>query len=446
MASSPRPVPPRPRTGGSSARRTTESSFSHRKIVRPHTSFDFHLDLDAVYKANEEPYHQSPRAITPQQSFLSPKRSGRASAPPTDRQSSDFPPRPRSTASPTPRARSALSRFSLRSTLAEENLRAASPRLPTPRDIPTPRVNEPQRIELPPFFNTPRRSAVSSSANVSYKQVADENDDKFSGRSRMLSLKRVKDYGMLAFACRRGGRVRDEGRAYYSMGVLYDNLGMFKHAVTCYERFLHICEKMEDFNGVALAFNCIGVNYQALGDKTGDMECYQKAVYNHSQHKDIADIPGKFIAHLNMGLAYLRLGEREKASVNHQFALRYSIQMSSLTGQSLAIGNLGLTGSLEGDLERARTFMQRYLQLSNTLGDRSGQSGAYQHLGVLTNAMGNYDESSQHFYNAMQLYNQTGDQVSASRAKCNFGIAYGNMKMEEHMKSLLQMPSDTQKS
>ena len=30
---------------------------------------------------------------------------------------------------------------------------------------------------------------------------------------------------MLAFACKRAGKIKDEGRAYYSMGVLLDNMG-----------------------------------------------------------------------------------------------------------------------------------------------------------------------------------------------------------------------------
>jgi hypothetical protein len=46
--------------------------------------------------------------------------------------------------------------------------------------------------------------------------------------NRIAATKRLKDYDMLAFACKRAGKSRDEGRAYYSTGVLYDNLGKFK--------------------------------------------------------------------------------------------------------------------------------------------------------------------------------------------------------------------------
>lgn len=67
--------------------------------------------------------------------------------------------------------------------------------------------------------------------------------------------------------------------------------------------------------------------------------------------------------------------------MNHQFALRYAIQMSSVAGQSLAIGNMGKVGQeakkteLRGD--KMETFVARYLELSNELRDRHGEKGGY---------------------------------------------------------------------
>jgi hypothetical protein len=65
------------------------------------------------------------------------------------------------------------------------------------------------------------------------------------------------------------------------------------------------------------------------------------------KHKEIADVAGKFLAHVNLGIIHGMLGDQEKSSINHQFALRYAIQMSSVAGQSVAIGNLGKIGNNE---------------------------------------------------------------------------------------------------
>lgn len=105
------------------------------------------------------------------------------------------------------------------------------------------RVNQPQRIELPIYFNTPKRREDI----ISKKRLIEKNKDleknimkNDSGLTmsytdsynRIAAKKRLKDYEILAFACKRAGKSRDEGRSYYSTGVLYDNLGKFKDAIS----------------------------------------------------------------------------------------------------------------------------------------------------------------------------------------------------------------------
>lgn len=114
-------------------------------------------------------------------------------------------------------------------------------------------------------------------------------------------------------------------------------------AIEFYKKFLTVCKTIGDIHGEALAYNCIGVDYQKLAEK--NPKHYEEAIEYHQKHKDIADIAGKFLAHVNLGIIYNNLGDSEKASINHQFALRYAIQMSSVAGQSLAIGNLGKLGT-----------------------------------------------------------------------------------------------------
>ena len=111
------------------------------------------------------------------------------------------------------------------------------------------RVNNAQRIELPIYFNTPKRKEDI----ISKKRLIEKNsqlEKNIMGNNsgltmsytdsynRIAAQKRLKDYDILAFACKRAGKSRDEGRAYYSTGVLYDNLGKFKEAIKQYQKFL----------------------------------------------------------------------------------------------------------------------------------------------------------------------------------------------------------------
>jgi len=89
---------------------------------------------------------------------------------------------------------------------------------------------------------------------------------------------------------------------------------------------LSVCKSIGDTHGEALAYNCIGVDYQKLAENSGNnTELWEEAANYHLKHKEISDVAGKFLAHINLGVIYQKLGDVEKSSINHQFALRYAI-------------------------------------------------------------------------------------------------------------------------
>ena len=142
--------------------------------------------------------------------------------------------------------------------------------------------SQPHRIELPLFFNTPTRVLGEGSMLNKTTQDANKPDEKVDNATKITVMRRLKDYEMLAFGCRRAGKVRDEGRSYYSIGVLYDNIGKYKKAVEYYLKFLQVCKSINDSHGEALAYNCIGVDYQLMGE--ADPELCRKAIEYHKLH------------------------------------------------------------------------------------------------------------------------------------------------------------------
>jgi hypothetical protein len=133
------------------------------------------------------------------------------------------------------------------------------------------------------------------------------------------------------------------------------------------------------------------------------------------RHLEIADVPGKFVAHTNLGLVEAAAGNFSAAAVNHRLALRCAIILRSIEGEALACGNLGIasrsvrttrhflqcplasrvclpapcltpSASSGGDTETARQCMQRYLKLAATLHDSSAQARAHEGLGKLAAA------------------------------------------------------------
>ena len=173
---------------------------------------------------------------------------------------------------------------------------------------------------------------------------------------------------------------------------------------------------------------------------------FNDAINYHMKHKEIADVAGKFLAHINLGIIYNQIGDYEKSSINHQFALRYAIQMSSVAGQSVAIGNLGKVGGnkvyAQMNQDKMQMFVERYLELSNELKYRKGESGAYMQLGEILTQKGDYDTSTKHFYRAMKISEETADTAQKEQAMVNFGMANASLKWNNHVNGILKQIED----
>lgn len=254
---------------------------------------------------------------------------------------------------------------------------------------------------------------------------------------------------MLAFSSRRAGRHQMEGAAYFSMGVLYDNMSQYTKALDCYKKFVAVCQKLNDLSGEALAYNCIGTNYQHMSTEDSgmpydggysDMESrnLKSSLHYHNKHLEIADDAGKFVAHSNLGLCLGSLGQHIEAAKHHQEALRLAIRLQSTHGQSIAVGNLGLLGSRQGDLVTAKACMDQHLQLVQSLHDLSAEANAWMQLGLLANKEGNFEQAARYFEQARRIALRTGEQGTLKRANCNIGIAQGNLKLSQHMAMLAQ--------
>jgi len=280
----------------------------------------------------------------------------------------------------------------------------------------------PQRISAPPQVNSPARE--DPSLRYTHETEAD--------REQPVSVikKDLQDSKMLAHACRRAGKIRLEGLAYYKMGVLLDNMRDYRNGIKQYKKFLSICVRTNDVVGEALAYNSIAVNYQLLGGE----KALRKAIEYHTKHRDMADIPGKFTAYCNLGIAYASLGQMDKAVYNHQNALRHAIHMSSLEGESLACANLGLTGAQQGDVTTAKACVERHLQLASSMHDTKGQLGAHQHLGEIAAQLQDFDKAAEQFNAALHLAeNDPLAAKSAKAAMCALGVARGDARLEEMM-------------
>jgi len=242
---------------------------------------------------------------------------------------------------------------------------------------------------------------------------------------------KIRDYSMLSAACQRAGRQTRAAHLVFNQGVLYENMGEDEQALRCYKELLRASLDAGDAVGEALACNCIGVAIQLQGGS----DAMREAIKYHQQHLAVADVPGKFIAHCNLGLAYHALNMIEEATTNHQHALRYAIRMSSLAGESLACGHLGLLGSAT-DPATSKACTHRQLALAQTLHDHKGQEDAFLQLGGIAQAAGEYGEAHEYFEKAFAEAQGQQDVEAADLARVSLGVAKGDHEFDEFLKGI----------
>jgi len=281
-----------------------------------------------------------------------------------------------------------------------------------------PRISEPLRLDPPAQWGAPPHKAPGGSrAKTPATGVRGTN--------------KQQDFAMLAAACRRAGRLKEEAVAQYCSGVLYDNAGQRGKAKEAYSRMLAAAQACPDDAGSIsarmVAHNRLGVNLQALGDAAS-------AQAHHNAHLELADLAGKFVAHLNLGLAQAALGELDAAATNYRHALRSAIRSGSMQGEAVACGNLALVGKQSGDLETARACLDRYLQLTEALADSAGAVEAHHRLGDLAAELGDLQEAGSHFQSALAITaTQPEQQTALNQTKIEIGLAQGGLQFGEWM-------------
>ena len=242
---------------------------------------------------------------------------------------------------------------------------------------------------------------------------------------------KLTDFNMLATACHRAGKLKEEAVAHYCCGVLLDNAGQRVKARECYKRMLvaaQACgEEAASRVALSVAHNRLGVTLHALGE-------HEQALVHHEAHRALADAAGHFVAHLNLGLAHASLKQYEEASSHMREALRSAIRSGSMHGEAVACGNLSLVGRMTGDFETARACLDRYLQLTEVLADSLGAVEAHQRLGDLASEIGDMQSAGAHFESALSITTAQPDaQKQLNATKIDIGLAQGGMEFSEFL-------------
>ncbi len=122
-------------------------------------------------------------------------------------------------------------------------------------------------------------------------------------------------------------------------------------------------------------------------------DCVQASQTALETARRIGDRAAQARAYNDLGGAYLRRGQYDRALGNHQPSLALYRKLGDRLGQAGSLTNLGVVHKRLGRYEEALACQQESLALSQELGDRAGEAETLNELGVVYQRQGRYREA-----------------------------------------------------
>ena len=126
----------------------------------------------------------------------------------------------------------------------------------------------------------------------------------------------------------------------------------------------------------------------------------------------------------NLGVAYRRLGENQRAIQFYEQALLILCESGDRRGEGNALNCLGLAYAALGDTQRAIQFYEQQLTIAREITDRGGEGRALGNLGIAYRRLGQTQRAIQLYEQALLIHRQIGDRISEGHSLVNLGIAY----------------------
>ncbi|MBU0763308.1 MAG: tetratricopeptide repeat protein, partial [Bacteroidetes bacterium] len=218
---------------------------------------------------------------------------------------------------------------------------------------------------------------------------------------------------------------KDLGNCYNTIGVFYDDWGIYRQALEYYIKALDIRISLKDSMAIMAQYNNIGIVHKNMGDFGLAIENYQKAV---------------------------------KICGNLAGSSDTSIAIAARSKQASCLNNIGTIYAIQEIFDRAEQYYSEALQIQRLLNNKSGTADCYNNIGILNwqNAKRNsviavadslYDVAIENFVKSMEVFTEIGDKEGISDAYNNLGIVYrnrgSNTKALEYYRKSLEIDKET---
>ena len=208
------------------------------------------------------------------------------------------------------------------------------------------------------------------------------------------------------------------------LGQLYDSLGKYDNALTCFQQNLSIQQDIGEKQGEGATLNNLATTAHAKGD-------YDTALTYLTQSlkisQDIGDKQGEGVTLNNLSQIYKAKGDYDTALTYLTQSLKIQQDIGDKKGEGTTLNNLATTAHAKGDYDTALTYLTQSLKISQDIGDKQGEGVTLNNLSQIYKAKGDYDTALTYLTQSLKIQQDIGD-------KKGEGTTLNNLATTAHAK------------
>jgi serine phosphatase RsbU (regulator of sigma subunit) len=210
------------------------------------------------------------------------------------------------------------------------------------------------------------------------------------------------------------------------------------------EQALTLAQQIQNTEGIATAYTCLGRIYQVQSDYKLALAYYLKSLKIREKQKD--DSKTAFLLN-SIGLIYRLQSNLDKALQYHQEAEKIALKNKDAKGLALSYNNIGNVYFSRKDFQTALYYHQKALKLRQDVGEAEGLVASYNNVGIMLARLQRYQEAMDYYNQAVNVnLTQLHDNTMLAATYDNMGDIYLKMSQFTQAYDFIQKGLETAQS
>ncbi len=233
--------------------------------------------------------------------------------------------------------------------------------------------------------------------------------------------------------------IKEIGRIYNSIGLVYNNLNNFDKAMQYSEMAVDFAIQANDSIALSYSYNNIGLAY------------YNRSIYDEALKFFLmsakidelnGDIKGLGQGYINVGLIHYSMGNTEQAIYYYEQSIKIAEEMGEIIDMSIGYNNIAIIYKQLKQYEKALLYLEKALAIDKELGDKGGMAICFINIGDVYQQLGEYNRARRYFLQSLKIWDEIDDDSGTATvlyylANLNINLAQKETQNLEVRDSLL---------